>query len=337
MLKPNKRYRGFMTAQSGDYADIDTLEKKVLAMPDCEYMIMLHDKDTGNDHAHVSLYFKNARTIKAVAKDLDTPENFIKAWDMRKDNLWAYLIHNTDNAKGKKASYADYVTNPKKCRTNLTNPEQYSQPIYIPPKIHIDELLHKVRHGELKYRQLLSPEYIDIYDKYYRRIEQSRRIYEASLVISPPSCTTTLITGLSGSGKTTKAQLLATQLTGDDYTTASSDNDMLQDYHGEKCLIIDDFRPQNIDWINLLGLLDPTYRSRTHKSRYYNKPLATEYIILTSVLTLEQIENYYMTIHREDLKQLRRRIQTVIHMENFQITKQLYYNDDTDDYDPIII
>jgi hypothetical protein len=111
---------------------------------------------------------------------------------------------------------------------------------------------------------------------------------------------------------------------------ASGANDPLQDYTGEKCMIFDDFRPSDYEWINLLALLDPNYRQRTHQSRYYNKPLATELIILTSVYNISDIADYYHALMpNEPMLQLYRRIGTIIDLNT---NAKTIYDDASEGY-----
>lgn len=94
------------------------------------------------------------------------------------------------------------------------------------------------------------------------------------------------ITGEPRTGKTNLAKFLA-KMKGYDYIVSSSSNDPLQDYKGQKCLILDDFRPNDLKFSDLLKLLDP-YTCSSVKSRYSNKYMVDcQMIIITSVLSIK--------------------------------------------------
>lgn len=335
-IKTNKLYRryyGFMISQQIDRASIDELEQLVLKMPPCEYAIILHDKDGTTHHHHIALYFKNARTITAVAKDLNIAPNFIEKWDNRKNNLFGYLLHTTNQAKNLKANYTDYLTNPQKFRTNIDNYLQLA--LKSPSKTNIDKIINDILTGSLNKKQLLTPDNLRLYYDNKYKIDRAFKIRGESLILNPPACTTIFITGGSGTGKTRTATGLATKIYGEhNYCIASSPNDPLQDYTDEKCFIIDDFRPQDYEFIELLALLDPYNRKRTHRSRYYNKILAPELIIITSTYDINAVMSYYRYTN-EDMLQLRRRIQQLVIRIDKDTAKYQIYDDITDTYNDI--
>lgn len=308
-----------MAVITADLTDINLLESLCIESG-ANYAIILHDRDDGSDHFHIALTFDNPRTIQAIANLLKMPPNFIEKWDSRVNNLYSYLFHSTTNASANKVSYSDYLDNQDKFRTNIDIQNQITKK---DNKL-VDVLIQKIATGLLTRKQLLSQEYLLVYMQNFSKLNIALRLKNESLIYNPPDCITILISGESGKGKTTKAVEIASSRFNGNYAIASSDNDPLQDYSGEPCLIIDDFRPQYYDFLSLLSLLDPYHRQRTHKSRYYNKPLATELIIITSTLNINQICNYYETA-TEDMKQLRRRIPQLItyDSENNQWT---YFN-----------
>lgn len=325
------RYRALMLTATTDYANLDQLEKLAETIPNMDYAIILHDKDTGTDHYHMSMYFKHATTIEAVAKKLNVKPNFIQKWDKRTNNLWNYLIHNTNEAHNTKADYTDYINNADKFRTNL--PDFGALTTRDSSGRRGDEVIRKILLGIITKKELLSPDLIEFYYKNIHKIDNAIRLRTESLKYNPPNCKTIYIYGKGGTGKTTEAIKIAQTKYPNSYTIASSSNDPLQDYTGEKCVIFDDFRPQNYDFIELLGLLDPYYRQRTHKSRYYNKPLATELIIITTTQSIDELLRYYQNMNvREDIFQLKRRIETVIYIDESHETHTTVLDDQSATY-----
>lgn len=130
------------------------------------------------------------------------------------------------------------------------------------------------------------------------------------------------ITGASGTGKTTVAKFIANTW-GYDICVSSSSNDPLQDYQGQKCLIIDDFRQTDWQLSDLLKLLD-NHTSSTVKSRYNNKYMNDcKLIILTSVFPITH--NEYKNFNNESLTQLYRRIKSyvIVSEETYTVFEKL--------------
>lgn len=279
----------------------------------CKWCVIRHDKDNASDHYHIALHYDAPRSINTVANALHMQPNFVAKWDDRDGNLWSYLTHQTSNARAEKHHYNDYIGNPAKCVANFDIASKIDKASASRTDNNIlDMICHRILIGELSQRDLLTPTYIDLYWKHKNKIDQAISLRVQSLRYNPPDCETLLITGASGCGKTREADRLARSLYGESVAWASSANDPLQDYQGEACIIFDDWRPQDYDWNTILALLDPHYRQRSHASRYYNKPLAVKYIILTTVLSIDEIIDYYDRQNDEDKKQLRRRIQTIL-------------------------
>ena len=330
------RYRAFMATATIAHATIESLEELAQKL-DCEYSVILHDQDKGTDHFHLAINLKNAKTINAIAKNLKMKPNFIQKWDKRIYNMWAYMIHDTTDAKNLKADYTEYMNNADKFRTNIDN---YLSRTLAPDagggakrNARLEQTIDELLAGETTRKELLKPENIRFYFDNKRKIETAIQLRTESLRFNPPQCKTLYIYGPSGTGKTTNAYKIAQDIYGESVATASSSNDLLQDYTGEKCLIIDDFRPHDVPFSELLALLDPIHRQRTHRSRYFNKPLATDLIVITSILSFDEVLRFYsdMTTN-EDMKQLRRRVQQLI---EFKDGNQIIYdyNEQLDGYE----
>ena len=301
--------------------NIDQLDRLCQPLP-AKWCVIHHDKDNASDHYHIAISYDGARTIQCVANALKMPANFIEKWDDRVDNLWSYLTHTTANAKAEKYHYDDYLKDKTKCRANFNIASVILKASATASgstsKIELKRYAQRILTGELTARDLLKPEHIQFYWEHKNKLDQAISLRVQSLQFNPPDCETLLITGSSGSGKTKTADQLARSLYGESVCWASSANDPLQDYHGESCIIFDDWRPQDYEWNTILALLDPHYRQRSHTSRYYNKPLAVRYIILTTILGIDEIIDYYDRQNDEDKKQLRRRIQTIMDISKKQ-------------------
>lgn len=332
--------RNFMLVLTDDYVlgGIDSLEEKVQKIADKldEWGIIHHDLDVGTNHYHIALKYKVPTRLPAVAKQLDQPENLVQLWRKAEGNMWGYMTHQTTQAKAQKADYLPYLNDQQKSRWSSETTKEKAN---FDPKRKkknnekIDKAIEKILTGKMTRKELLSPEHIIFYHKNMTALDKAIKLRTESLKYNPPRCRTIYIQGASGTGKTSYAKSLAEKEYGVSYAFASGANDPLQDYTGERCLIIDDWRPKDYEFNELLALLDPYYRSRTHKSRYYNKPLATEMIIITTNIALNDAVAHYTDFTKEDPKQIRRRIHKLITL--YSDHKDIEnYNEQYDGYEP---
>lgn len=323
--------RAFMLALSADTTDFTALLYKTNNLPDTyQWAIITHDKDEGSNHYHIAIQTTTPASAQTIANHIGIAPNFVQIWRGKTANMWAYLTHNTDTATLTKAHYSDYLNDPSKFATNITDYTLFNR--QNKQSNIIDALCEQILTGDLTKKQLLQPELIKTYWQYKTKIDKAIQLRTESLRYNSPKCQTILINGLSGTGKSTYAINYAKNLYKDNWAMASAGNDPLQDYTGEKCLIFDDWRPQDYSLQDLLALLDPNYRQRTHKSRYYNKPLATELIIITSTHSIDDIVNFYTGYTKEDPKQIRRRIQTIITCSPDYTYQTDKYNEQYDGY-----
>lgn len=319
--------RNFMLVITPEHAGdgLDWLEQKTKQLGENleNYGIIYHDLDTANLHYHVAIHLKQTVRLSSIAKNYEQAENVVNLWRRNEGNMWAYLTHQTNKAKAEKVDYTPYLHNPNKTRFDTEQTKEKCIYDILKSKLSdqtkVDKLCEKILTGDLIEKQLLAPGLIKTYWQHKTKIDKAIQLRTKSLRYNAPNCRTTLITGNSGTGKTRYATTLAKKNYPENWLIASAGNDPLQDYTGEKCIIFDDWRPQDYNLQDLLALLDPYYRNRTHKSRYSNKPLATELIIITTNLNIDAIISYYTAYNSEDPKQIRRRINTIVTMvENEQ-------------------
>lgn len=113
--------------------------------------------------------------------------------------------------------------------------------------------------------------------------------------------------GKSGSGKTTFAKDYATRL-GYSCEVSSDKNDPWQDYDGQDCYILDDWRPGGWSIPSVLKMLDNNTASSV-SSRYHNKDTHNlKLIIITSTLDFENVWSFLEGDNREQRFQLERRV-----------------------------
>ena len=162
-----------------------------------------------------------------------------------------------------------------------------------------------------------------MYVKYRKAFESAFKYYEDKIRNKSINKECIYIYVTSGSGKTTYAKKFCEDRNLSYYISSAS-NDIMSDYCGEEVLILDDVRADCFNSLSdFLKMLDNN-TSSTVKSRYRNKILECQYIILTSVLDIETLFDKFHDNFHEPIKQLRRRCKTYIHMTDDFITYNLY-------------
>ena len=340
---PSPTGRTYMLVLTQDYAkSLADLRRQLREAEEQveKWGIIHHDLDQGSDHYHIALKYKAPIRLSAVAKQMNQPENLVQLWRKNEGNMWGYMTHQTKQARANKADYLPYLDNPEKSLWDSEETKDLAR--YNPQKekntakADLDKKINQILIGKLTQKDLLKLENIVYYHENYQKLNRAIQLRIQSLRYNAPRCKTIYVQGKSGTGKTTFAQKLADQKYPDSNVFASAGNDPLQDYTGEKCLIFDDWRPQQYELPDLLAMLDPEYRQRTHKSRYINKPLATELIILTSSIELEKAIQYYTNdgLNNEDPKQIRRRIHRLVTIDENNRPTNEFYNHQLDIYGP---
>lgn len=310
MIAINKQRLEDQLATDNEIAHLDWLENQAKNLAHVtNYGVILHDLDSGQPHYHVAISVSQPIRLSSFAKALGQEVNVVEKFN-NQANMYAYLPHNTATADAEKANYNDYIDDHDKSRwdSDTTKNTARKQKMRTKEKNIADTYAKLILTGLLRKRDLLAPDKIEVYWMHKTKLDRAMQLRNEALMLNPPPNKTILITGASRTGKTSKAIAIADHKYKDDWVMASAGNDPLQDYQGEPCLIMDDFRPQDMQLNQLLALIDPHYRRRTHRSRYYNKGLATELIIITTVLTLDDIVAHYTGFTKEDPKQITARI-----------------------------
>ena len=315
-------------SQQLDFLSEDKIQE-VLSNTPCiiKYAYILHDKDVNEDgtlkapHWHIMLKFNDTQDSMYICKWFGIEEQYvIKSRTGRFDSMLCYLIHANSQDK--------YQYSCKEVYSNFNYEsviEKYKN------SLRLEHILRSIEDGtirEYNYTNYISPEdYVKYKDKIKTALEYRRdKIYDGNRNLE-----VIFIQGHSGAGKTTYAKYLAKQL-GYSFFVSSSDNDLLDGYKGQDCIILDDLRGSIIKLTDLLKLLDNNTDSAT-KSRFHNKILTEcKLIIITTVISLD---NFYKSIFEnsnEPIEQFKRRILTQIIMDKNHL-RVGQYNKETQDYD----
>lgn len=310
-----------------------------------DYCYVIHDRDTYEEdsethkqgdlkpaHVHLLIKFKKNQPQKLgyIAQWFGIPENFINSRGKDWESACLYLTHTNAPDKFQYAAsdvtssfdYEEFVEEylaeqndgeenaPKKGKTKK-EPE-------------IDKYIKKILSGEIReYNKTLKIDHM-LLVKYSQKVELAFKVRSEYLQATQKdrNMECCYITGPSGCGKTTLARKMA-MARGLAYFVSSGSNDIMDGYAQEPCIIVDDIRPSVLGLSDLLKMLDPHLASSV-KSRYKNKYLNCELVILTTVLKIDTFYQNVFAEHDEPITQLKRRCSTYIQMDQHVINISLW-------------
>lgn len=286
-----------------------------------EYAYVIHDKDVYTEadeknnpqhragelktpHVHCCMRFNAPQHPECVAKWFGIGNNFISKIHGSWEDALRYLIHL--NAPEKHQYLVEEV------KTNFDFGEavkKYSE------KKQLDDILRKILSGEIReYNKTTEIDQMMLVH-YARQIEQAFKVRLQHLIATEANrnMECIFITGISGSGKTTLAKKIA-KVHQYSYYISSGSNDVLDDYTQQECLILDELRPSCMGLSDLLKMTD-NHTASSVKSRYKNKYLNCELMIITSVLDIDTFYRNVFSEADEPIQQLKRRCGIYIRMD----------------------
>lgn len=303
-----------------------------------KFAVIVHDKDFSEDgtpaekHVHAMLCFGNARSINSVAKTLKEKPQYLSKWDGRADNGFAYLIHKTENAKGKhqynisevKANF-DFETLISKFETNIEKTKK---------RFRINELLDGLKNGTVKITDIERELPGSLYGKYAPqiarvnalRIKNEAEEWRKQAKADGRMIRVIWIFGEAGTGKSTLAKKYA-KSQNRPFFVAGSSRDYFQTYNGEHTIILDELRPRVLMFSDLLRLTNPFGLDEgiMAPARYADKAIACDLYIVTSPYSPREFYVLSNIDGSDSFEQLDRRIVTTIQMTQSNIV-QLKWN-----------
>ncbi len=280
-----------------------------------KYAYILHDKDVDEQgnlkraHWHICLKFVDSQDTKYVAGWFGIEEQYInKSKSGHFEDMLLYLTHINSCEK--------YQYSSDEVRANF----DYKRFIEKNGKLltRIEEITEKIVSGEIKeynYTDYISP---DDYVKYSTQINKAYDYRRDKIYTGNRNLEVIYITGGSSTGKTTYAKMLA-EKKGYSWYVSGSDNDILDGYKGEDCLILDDLRGSSMRFSDFIKMIDNNTDTRV-KSRYYNKCLTEcKLIIITTIHNMDTFYNNIFAEQDEPLLQFQRRCKTYIEMDPYYI------------------
>lgn len=298
-MKKTTRKRQFMYVQQVSHLKIELNNiKSILNKSNCdEWAYIVHDKDhTGEGiivetHIHCVLRFLNPQTVAHVASIFKDKENQVDIWEGRINNAYSYLIHRTDSAKNK------FQYPPEKVVASFNFPKKIEEITTISkgareksPKL-VQGYISEFSRNEITLNEL--KEKIGIYnyaknmtliDKIIE-IQKEKEHREWLTSFNGHKMKTYWLWGLAGVGKSTLARYL---LRNKEFITLGSSRDYFQDYNGEKFVIWDDLRPDEMKYSDLLRITDPYNHDKHAPRRYHDVPLNLECLVITTPYSPQQ-------------------------------------------------
>ncbi|GAK74208.1 Rep family protein ['Chrysanthemum coronarium' phytoplasma] len=267
-------------------------------------------------HYHIYLRFNYSHDTKNIAQWFNTEDNFVSKIKGRFSDALMYMIHANRSDK--------HQYDEKEVVSNFDWKSEAQQDIFnrkYKMDARLKDILLKIDSGEIKEYNINDNINILENNIYSAAIEKAFkfRIRDLKKKVRQMECV--FITGMSGSGKSTLAKKIAKDKGYNAYVSSGS-NDILDDYCGEECIILDDLRSYCLGLSDLIKMLDNNTASSV-KSRYKNKVLECQLIIIT---TIKSIDDFFDDIFKdkdESIIQLKRRCKFHIKIDS----KYIYYSD----------
>ena len=334
----NIKCKNMMYVQQLKYMKISLEEfpERLMRMGNMRYAYIVHDQELGDDgqpleaHVHLMMAFENAHSIKSVAKQLgDGPER-IQKWDERANNGFSYLLHATKGASNK----PQYEPSEVKANFDYKSLIEREIPGQIAEAREkrsgtAKTLLDMLYAGAMTKREVEAAMSGSMYGRYRSQIEavwakrlqimaaewREKKIAEGAFV------QVVWIYGPAGCGKTSLAKNHARKRE-QDYFVSGSSRDPFQGYAGQHTIILDELRPDTMEYFDLLRILDPF--SIEHETmapaRYSDRALACDMIIITTPYDpLEFYKGIFgpnsLFTETDSFSQLWRRLSLIIKMD----------------------
>lgn len=267
-----------------------------------EWLFILHDKDNKKPHYHIYLHFGRTYPCAQLLTmfNNEIKENSINEIRGRWKDILLYATHKNASSK--------YQYDNSEVRSNFDYSNKLAE---ILSSDTANDLILKYSNNEISFYQLWTNLTPSDKLKYNKRIEVATRVRNENLKLrSDRDMKVMYIYGIAGSGKTSFAKFYAKEVLKTDFYVSSSSNDPLCDYMGQKVIILDDLRADVFTYADLLKILD-NHTNSSAKSRYYNKQIDADFLIITSIKNPIDFYRDYEN-PSEPIQQFIRRLNNVI-------------------------
>lgn len=287
---------------------------------------ILHDSDKKKDgtpketHAHVMCSWGKATTkTSVICNKFEIRENQVEKIKGTWSDALDYLTHGNAPEKHQYDAAEVHANFDWQVDAEKSKFRQESK---------LDEIISMITTGEIREYNMTDFISGEEYVKHERKIKAALayrlKYVKAHLQELVGMKDIVWIYGETGSGKTTFAKATAKgyKLA---YTLTSVGTNPFDDYLDEPCVIMDDLRPEDLRFSDLLGILDP-YNFKHAAARYHNKALQTQLVIVTTIQSPEQFARACNgdSIRLEDERQLYRRLNSVYEVTKEEIIEYTY-------------
>lgn len=291
----NIRARQWIYVQYFDYLPIEVNDiSQILSKDNCkEWAYIVHDKDhqdNGNlikPHIHVLIKYDNPKTVDHLAKIfLDKPQ-FFEVWNGRINNGYSYLIHATSEAStvGKyKYSVDDVVASFDFSKRMREIQKQVTKKKVLKSKV-VDIFINQYADDEIDYTELEDAIGVAQLAKrktvidHIDQINATKKHKQWLQEFKDKAMETHWLWGGAGVGKTRYARWIAKD---EDAAILGSSRDYFQEYRGQRIVILNDLRPNDFNYADLLRILDPHEHNKLAPRRYHDMYLNLEMLIITT-------------------------------------------------------
>ncbi|WP_348635298.1 Rep family protein [Lactobacillus sp. ESL0679] len=336
-----KRARQFMYVQYLEYLKIELLDlDSILSKSSLqEWAYILHDKDVDKNgelirpHVHVVLKYTHPQVPSHVARLFKDKSQYLEVWKGKINNAYSYLIHATSEAKNKYQYGSESVIASFDFAKRLEKIQARVKKSNVDSRFVLD-MITQYGDQKISYNELVSAIGFTEVARNKRVIDNLSALiadkkHEEWLVKFKDRKTEVIwLWGAAGVGKTRYAKWL---VKGEKAVTLGSSRDYFQDYHGENYVILNDLRPSDFKYADLLRLLDPYEHDKSAPRRYHDVKLNIEMLVIT---TPYSPRDFYKQVKLEDpevdtFAQLNRRVHE-IHITS-EFTKEIF-GDSTDEF-----
>lgn len=295
--------------------------KGVVESHNCKYLIAKHpiDKHSTKIHYHCGIHTESDNTYDTIAKWFDLPENSVQKINKRFDTTYAlYLAHYNQGEK-----------TPVDPNTILRNFDlDYGKLIAnIENKIKDDEVLNKIANGDITEFELYNTMPAEWLRKHKRDIDISLQVRSKIFMVGQKErdMQVVYITGQARCGKSYFAKKLASQ-NNYSYYVSSNGEHPFDDYMGQDAVILDDLRPSDFKFSELLKVLDNHMSSKV-SARYHNIDLNCKVIYITTILPIGEFYKNLQESNDEAVEQLKGRINTLFDVSKEHVSMYILEQD----------
>lgn len=313
-----------------EHLDLEYIKEKLESLATngksvTDYAYIVHDKDTYEKdgktsdgkkfkkgdlkapHVHLMMKFKSPQKVHCIAKWFKVKDNNINKIKSKWVSALRYLIHANHPEKhqynvDEVIANFDYSEEKDKINTHNNKKKQRKE-----------EIVNNISKGEWKALDLYNTDNITELEfvEFSADINKALNYRQTFLQLNNKGrdMNVIYISGGSGSGKTTLAREYAEKKGHSIYVSDGGKNPM-DNYMGQDCIILDDFRPDVMGFSDLLKLLD-NHTSSMVNARYYNKFMGEcKLLIITTIDDLPDFFKKMQDTKGEPIKQLERRCKT---------------------------